>query len=395
MLDNFGLGEFFFLAMLALLFFGPERLPRIGASLGRWVSNLTGYSKAFLTEWREEALAIHDAVEEVRGIRDELAAASAELSSTLDVAREDMSEGLGAAKDAVSGARLDVVQRVANQQEEALTDLDTIAKKEEKETESDLGEEEAIGKTQQILADLRKKLEAANAVSGDDGADAASSDDGADAASSDDSADAISGDDSADAVSGDDSADAASGDDEASEPDQGSPESVEGASQIDEATADLPAQEGESEADTTESSPEEIKAEDMPPPPKETAFDRTQKILDDLVKRRSAKAQTESAVKAIEPADGQDDTPTDERADEPKTDTPSDEGVDEPKTDTPPIDPYEFERLSAQVDQLQAEIVALRGELQTILTSTTQDEQAVAGEKAETSPNELSVEEAA
>ena len=58
MLDNFGLGEFFFLAMLALFFFGPERLPQIGARLGRWVAGLTQYSKAFLTEWREEALAI-------------------------------------------------------------------------------------------------------------------------------------------------------------------------------------------------------------------------------------------------------------------------------------------------------------------------------------------------
>ena len=50
MLDNFGMGEFFVLALFALLFFGPERLPQIGAQLGRWLSKLTGYSRAFMTQ---------------------------------------------------------------------------------------------------------------------------------------------------------------------------------------------------------------------------------------------------------------------------------------------------------------------------------------------------------
>ena len=48
MLDNFGFGEFFTLALLALLFFGPEQLPRIGARVGRWIRNMTQYSRSFL-----------------------------------------------------------------------------------------------------------------------------------------------------------------------------------------------------------------------------------------------------------------------------------------------------------------------------------------------------------
>ena len=40
MLDNFGMGEFLMLALFALLFFGPERLPQIGAQLGKWLSKL-------------------------------------------------------------------------------------------------------------------------------------------------------------------------------------------------------------------------------------------------------------------------------------------------------------------------------------------------------------------
>jgi len=126
MFDNFGLGEFFFLALLALLFFGPERLPQIGARLGRWVGNLTQYSKAFMTEWREEALAIHDAVEEVKGIRDEIVAAQREISGTLDTAREDMVDGLDAAKEAVSDATTDVRTRIQQQRVRAVEDFDQL-----------------------------------------------------------------------------------------------------------------------------------------------------------------------------------------------------------------------------------------------------------------------------
>jgi Sec-independent protein translocase protein TatA len=105
MLDNLGLGELFGLALLALMFFGPKQLPEIGARLGRWIRGLTQYSSAFLAEWREEALAVHDAVQEVKGIRDEIVAAQAEIAGTLDTARAEMD-------DAVSGARQDAQQQI-------------------------------------------------------------------------------------------------------------------------------------------------------------------------------------------------------------------------------------------------------------------------------------------
>ena len=105
MLDNLGLGEFFFLALMALLFFGPKRLPQIGARLGRWIRSLTQYSSAFLNEWRDEALAVQDAVQEIKGIRDEIVAARAEIAGTLDTARTEMG-------DAVSGATRDVREQV-------------------------------------------------------------------------------------------------------------------------------------------------------------------------------------------------------------------------------------------------------------------------------------------
>ena len=156
MLDNFGFGEFFFLALLALLFFGPERLPRIGAQIGRWIRNLTQYSSAFMTEWREEALAVYDAVEEVKGIRDELVAARTEIAGTLHTAQEDID-------GALSGARLDVRQQIDNVKGATAPSATSATPSTPAETKvpagasTGTGEETAIAKTQDILGDLLEK----------------------------------------------------------------------------------------------------------------------------------------------------------------------------------------------------------------------------------------------
>jgi Sec-independent protein translocase protein TatA len=147
MLDNLGLGEFFFLALLALLFFGPERLPSIGARLGQWVRSLTQYSSAFLNEWREEALAVHEAVEQVRGIRDEIVAAQAEITGTLEMARSD-------ASDAVSGARHDVRQQI---QRSTQVLPDDTAPPAAAASAAQAGEDAAIAKTGEILDALVAK----------------------------------------------------------------------------------------------------------------------------------------------------------------------------------------------------------------------------------------------
>jgi sec-independent protein translocase protein TatB len=147
MLDNLGLGEFFFLALLALVFFGPERLPQIGARLGRWIRSLTQYSSAFLNEWRDEALVIHDAVQEVKGIRDEIVAARSEIAGTLGTARTDLG-------DAVSSARLDVQQQI-QRSTQILPDNTTSPTGTELADKA--GEDVAIAKTQEILDGLSAK----------------------------------------------------------------------------------------------------------------------------------------------------------------------------------------------------------------------------------------------
>ena len=157
MFDNFGLGEFFFLALLALLFFGPERLPEIGARIGRWINQMTQYSKAFMTEWREEAMVIHDAVEEVKGIRDEIMSAQREIAGTLDSARGDMEDGLEVAREAVTGAARDVTTRIQQQRLRAAQDFERLGEEGSVAASPAAGTDAAVGRTQQVLADLERR----------------------------------------------------------------------------------------------------------------------------------------------------------------------------------------------------------------------------------------------
>jgi Sec-independent protein translocase protein TatA len=393
MLDNFGLGEFFFLAMLALLFFGPERLPQIGARLGRWVAGLTQYSKAFLTEWREEALAIHEAVEEVKGIRDEIVAAQQELSSTLDTARDDLVEGVDTAKDAISGASRDVAQRIQDQQQEAASDLDRMAREERGEVEPDgSGEQEAIEKTQQILASLRARQEDAG-----DGAGGEAEDDTSPAAddTGGEAEDEWERNRRAIQEIMDRSKASATAQPASDKP-------SEGQGEAEPAAAGPVTEDTVRQADATTETGAEPDAE--PEKPKETAFDRTQRILEELKRKRSSEAVEEPApvaqadssqveeqkVKEVEEPEKEASSPRAtafDRTQEILQDLMAQRsGAKEAKAITavkakaaaspteqpaetvlvPEVDPSAFAQLSAQVTQLQDEMEALRKELQAL-----------------------------
>jgi Sec-independent protein translocase protein TatA len=190
MLDNFGMGEFLMLAIFALLFFGPERLPQMGARLGRWLSQLTQASKVFMTQWTEEAAVIQDAVREVQGIRDEIRAAQAEISGSLDVARQDIVQTIDEARSTVRGATVTPEALLkageeANRAASASLPVDTsapprLATPEETErvtrAAAPVGNEsEALSKTQLILNDLVAKR-GLSSMPGDDGLEPASDD---------------------------------------------------------------------------------------------------------------------------------------------------------------------------------------------------------------------------
>jgi len=434
MFDNFGLGEFFFLALLALLFFGPERLPQIGAQIGKWIARLTQYSKSFMNEWRDEALAIHEAVEEVRGIRDEIAAARAEITSTLDTARGDLTEGIDAAKEAVTGARMDVTNRLALQQQEAAADLERIAREERGEASPDEGgEDAAIARTQQILDDLRKSREEALLARAEAMKAEAKEQAGKEGVSQERTPETEPSVTEAEVTvveegaskeeewerihelieaglspsprrpdvetSGEEGAESAPA--EGTEPESAEIETAKagsGASVFAQVVENAPEPPRETAFDRSQkiledlkkrragipveeptdgkAEPEGVKAEDdasvlaqvaepPPAPPKETAFDRSQKILEDLKKRRAKSEETPAAEE-----------------------TTADSGAAaETETRSP-----EFQELAAQVVHLQDEITLLRQELEALRDLSTRS---VAEQNVPPASDEVSVEEAA
>jgi len=433
MFDNFGMGEFFFLALLALLFFGPERLPQIGAQIGKWIARMTQYSKSFMNEWRDEALAIHDAVEEVRGIRDEIAAARAEISSTLDTAREDLNEGIDAAKDAVSGARMDVTNRLTLQQQEAAEDLERIAREERGEAPPDEdGQDAAINRTQEILDDLKKKWE-----------ETSSAQESTEAEKDAGPEDAPEAEPSAPEAEAELTEEGASEEDdwahirglietgmspamrtpevEASEKEDTKPVADE---VTEPETAEVETTEGEDDASVLAQS-----AEQAPEPPRETAFDRSQKILADLKRRRAglpveepeAESEgTEPEATELERTKAADDAsvlaqvaeqPTEltkatafdrsqqiledlkkRRTKSQKTPVTEEKTADSSAAMATEATSPEFQELASQVVHLQDEIAGLRRELVALRELSTRS---IAEQDVPSPADEVSVEEAA
>jgi Sec-independent protein translocase protein TatA len=390
MLDNFGLGEFFFLALLALLFFGPERLPQMGARLGRWVGNLTQYSKAFMTEWREEALAIHDAVAEVKGIRDEIVAAQREISGTLDTARGDMVDGIGTAKAAVTDAAQDVTSRIQQQRLRAAQDFDRLGEGQAGANPSAAGSDgsgttAAVAKTQQVLANLQERRSAAEAQAapGELAASRASASEVAAAGAADQEVPALSSEE-------EERQRIRRLVEEGMKPKQ--PKEGAGTGEISIRSAAIPpAGAAQEDAAAAENVPPEKEAS---APPKETAFDRTQQVLEKLQRRRAgipeeppvaAAAQEAGAAEATEAvtAGAQADVAP---AIEAGSALPKETAFDRtqqvlenlkkrretkvPETAAPVQPPSvsrdDFKRLTDEVLQLRSQMESLRNEIQTL-----------------------------
>jgi Sec-independent protein translocase protein TatA len=152
MLDNFGMGEFLMLALFALLFFGPERLPQIGAQLGKWLAKLTGYSKAFMAQWSEEAAAVQGAVQDVMMIRDEILAAQAEITETLNSAQRDVQDTINVAQGTVNEATPTVDKILDGSGAPTLASAEEESKRQAAGGRSVLGDDsDAVSKTQDVV----------------------------------------------------------------------------------------------------------------------------------------------------------------------------------------------------------------------------------------------------
>lgn len=100
-LFNIGTGEFFLLLVMALVVFGPERLPEVARKAGKAIRDVRGMvsnlDPELLQDWREITQDVDSVREEVKSMRSDLVGIQKDLS----MAAKDISSSLdGAAKDA-------------------------------------------------------------------------------------------------------------------------------------------------------------------------------------------------------------------------------------------------------------------------------------------------------
>lgn len=99
-MGSIGFWEVVFLVVLALLVFGPEKLPGIAATVGRTLGSLRREASGALDELKRAA-----EIDELRGVADELRSAGGELRRTGSELRRTGAEVTGATTVAAAAAR--------------------------------------------------------------------------------------------------------------------------------------------------------------------------------------------------------------------------------------------------------------------------------------------------
>ena len=81
MFGSIGGSEFLLIAVLALLLFGPRKLPQIGRSVGRALAEFRGATHEFKSTLQREV-----ELEEIREAKDDLTAAGRDIAETVNEA---------------------------------------------------------------------------------------------------------------------------------------------------------------------------------------------------------------------------------------------------------------------------------------------------------------------
>ncbi len=81
-MDFLGIGvpELIVIIILALVFIGPQEMPKMARRAAKWIRNLRQMSEGFTTEWQREINATIS-LEELKELKDELEAAKKSLQS--------------------------------------------------------------------------------------------------------------------------------------------------------------------------------------------------------------------------------------------------------------------------------------------------------------------------
>jgi sec-independent protein translocase protein TatB len=100
-MDIFGIGfsELVFILIIAMMIFGPRRLPEIAAKMGKFVADMRRMSQGLMAEWQRE-IAVAGRLEEIEQARKDIQA----IKEDLVQAKQELGQ---AQKDVVAGVKID------------------------------------------------------------------------------------------------------------------------------------------------------------------------------------------------------------------------------------------------------------------------------------------------
>lgn len=98
-MDILGVGfpELILIMIIALMVFGPRRLPHIAAKAGKTIRDLRNMSQGLMTEWQRE-ITVASRLEEIEKVRQELSEAGKELTQ----ARKEVVAGTSLSLDEIT-----------------------------------------------------------------------------------------------------------------------------------------------------------------------------------------------------------------------------------------------------------------------------------------------------
>lgn len=82
MLAKIGMGEIFIILMIALLIFGPDKLPQLGRSVGKAIGSVKKYMNETTQELKEAMGDVNDLEKEVKEIGNDLKKAVTDIGTT-------------------------------------------------------------------------------------------------------------------------------------------------------------------------------------------------------------------------------------------------------------------------------------------------------------------------
>ncbi|GAB4445921.1 MAG: hypothetical protein Kow0031_28500 [Anaerolineae bacterium] len=108
-MDILGIGfaELMFILVIAMMVFGPRRLPEIAAKAGKMVGDLRRMSRGVMIEWQREINAATQLDEELKKTRDELVGVKNELAETKRAVISDTSYVAKAVSPAALAAEIE------------------------------------------------------------------------------------------------------------------------------------------------------------------------------------------------------------------------------------------------------------------------------------------------